>query len=132
VLAVSEGDAGRDAIGAEPGLQPSRIAQFADGDMDNAAGLPDYRPGRQPDAGLVAGRMTGWQQRGHGNCRSGRQCQHSGHGGDQAAAYAPPAGSGDYLVGRDARVRLLEGIPHPGETVFDRGQGVVVVHCVSS
>src|SRR5580693_8966531 len=48
-VVLGEGsDVGRDAVGAQRTLQPGRIAQLADGDLDVAIGLLGHRPGRQP------------------------------------------------------------------------------------
>ena len=84
---TEERDAGRDAIRAERALQPGRITQLADGDRDRAVSLPGYRPGRQLDAGLMAGLVTGREQRGHGHSRPG------GHGQRCSQAGNPPPGA---------------------------------------
>ena len=55
ILPVEEGDASRDPVGAEPALQPGRITQFADVNIDIAVSQLDYRPCCQLDAGRRAG-----------------------------------------------------------------------------
>ena len=54
VLLARERDAGRDAVGAERALEPGRIPQLADGDLDVAVSLLGNRPGR-----LCSGCMAG-------------------------------------------------------------------------
>jgi len=61
---AEEGDTGRDAISAEPALEPGRVTQLADSDRDRAVSLLDDRPGRQLGAGPTAGLVAGWGQRG--------------------------------------------------------------------
>ena len=60
VLLAAEGDAGRDAVGAQPLLEPGRVAQLADGDLNSAVRLPGDCPGRQ--LGMRLRWRGGWRE----------------------------------------------------------------------
>ena len=55
-----EDDTGRYAVGAELALQPTRIAQLVDPDIDRAVGVFGYCPRGQVNTGLNGGRAA-WQ-----------------------------------------------------------------------
>ena len=91
------GDADWQAIGPQRGLQPGRIAPFADRDINDAAGVPSDRLGRQPHSGLMSGRAAGQAQRRHR-----QRGQHPGRAGRQprrAGTMRRPAAAGRSMRG---------------------------------
>lgn len=84
VRLLNEANTGGDALNAEPALQPGRLAQLADADIDIAIGRFDHRPSRQPRMGLLAGRVTARRQRDHGNRRT-----KPGRSADTSASWKP-------------------------------------------